>query len=455
MGLILLLHMNAGAAAEPVVYRGVDNGRALENPSMGWVFHHYDNSIGSYGLPLGPAYCGDDFPGLAVAYLRLPWSDLEPVEGEIRWSILDTVIQRYVAAGRGFAFRFTTFEGGSEYGTPGWVFEAGAGRHQAHVYGNECWEPDYDDPIYLEKLENFLRAAGERYDESPDLAFVDVGTVGLWGEGHPVGKKYDMSMLRQHIDMHRRCFPNALLVANDDWNRHIGHEGDVAPLDYMRSIGGTFRDDSILVYVDPKAYRTDHLAQPFWPDRPVVLEMGHYGHMENTEGLVEQFPRHLTDVEDYRASYVSIHCAPQVLLERQRETVDAISRRMGYRLLPVEIAWERPVAHEQGLAVTSSWINTGVAPCYPGGHVAYWLFDGEGCLHACLVDGDLDVKSLPVDGEMSEPREATMPLPHDLPPGTYELRVSVGRPDGTPVIALPLDGDDRSRRYRLGDLTVE
>ena len=177
--------------------------------------------------------------------------------------------------------------------------------------------------------------------------------------------------------------------------------------------------------------------------------------MENTEGLVEQFPRYLTDVGDYRASYVSIHCAPQVLLERRRETVDAISRRMGYRLLPVEIAWESQVAREQGLAVTSSWINAGVAPCYPGGYVAYWLFDGEGNLRACLVDAGFDVRSLPVDGESTEPREAAMPLPHDIQPGEYELRVSVGRPDGTPVIALPLDGDDGSRRYRLGNVTVK
>ena len=33
--------------------------------------------------------------------------------------------------------------------------------------------------------------------------------------------------------------------------------------------------------------------------------------------------------------------------------------------------------------------------------------------------------------------------------------ISVGKPDGTPVIALPLAGDDGKRRYRIGTIEVE
>ncbi len=39
-------------------------------------------------------------------------------------------------------------------------------------------------------------------------------------------------------------------------------------------------------------------------------------------------------------------------------------------------------------------------------------------------------------------------------PGTYDLCVSVGRRDATPVIALPYDNDDGHRRYKLGTVTV-
>ena len=39
-------------------------------------------------------------------------------------------------------------------------------------------------------------------------------------------------------------------------------------------------------------------------------------------------------------------------------------------------------------------------------------------------------------------------------PGRYDLFISVGRRDGTPVIGLPLPGNDGHRRYRLGRLSL-
>ena len=42
----------------------------------------------------------------------------------------------------------------------------------------------------------------------------------------------------------------------------------------------------------------------------------------------------------------------------------------------------------------------------------------------------------------------------NLPAGEYDVFVSVGRRDGTPVIALPLADTDGHRRYKLGKITV-
>ena len=46
------------------------------------------------------------------------------------------------------------------------------------------WEPVFDDPVFLVKLENFLRAFAARYDGKPWLRYVDIGSIGDWGEGH-------------------------------------------------------------------------------------------------------------------------------------------------------------------------------------------------------------------------------------------------------------------------------
>ena len=48
-----------------------DNGKALENPRMGWTMHFYSNIIDNYGSKLEPSDTLDDFPGLSTVYLRI------------------------------------------------------------------------------------------------------------------------------------------------------------------------------------------------------------------------------------------------------------------------------------------------------------------------------------------------------------------------------------------------
>jgi hypothetical protein len=223
---LLLVCAVVGAGPAGKTVRPADTGEALENPGMGWVFHHYDNSIQSYGPPLGPDYSGEGWPGLTVAYLRLAWSYLEPQPGVFDWTLVDTVAQRYIQAGRKVAFRFTCFESGIPYATPEWLKDAGVGGRwfrygkgvvdDPHLPG-ACWEPDYDDPLFLKHLDLFLAAAAARYDGNPNVAFVDIGSIGIWGEGNPCTRGYPLSMYKTHIDLHAKHFKKTLLVGMDDW----------------------------------------------------------------------------------------------------------------------------------------------------------------------------------------------------------------------------------------------
>ena len=165
-----------------------DDGRALINPYMGWTMHYYSNIPYNYGWNLEPSDSLEWFEGCSVIYLRLPWAYIEPEEGVFNWSIVDTPAQRWIEKGKQVAFRFTTSENWVEYATPKWVFDAGA-KGVRYDWGEPFKEdgkyvdPEFDDPIYLEKLENFLKAAGERYGNNPNVAFIDVGTYGMWGKG--------------------------------------------------------------------------------------------------------------------------------------------------------------------------------------------------------------------------------------------------------------------------------
>ena len=448
---------------EDVTVRPADNGAELVNPGMGWVLHYYDNLPAHYGSKLLPSDTLDDWPGLTVNYLRIPWSFIEPEEGKFNWSVLDTPAQRWMAKGKQVAFRITASESWTRWATPRWVHDAGAKGYdfrpgQGVQAGGPYWEPDFDDPVFLKKLDRFLAALAARYDGNAEVAFVDVGSLGVWGEGHTwASTKRPLlpATVKRHIDLHRKYFPKTLLVANDDLGGPEAKEANEV-IRYAAAQGLTLRDDSILVQPAPRAYFHAAWADPFWPKVPVILESEHYG-SSKARGCWQDGGLYLKAIEEYHASYASIHWWPQEFLQENRELVRRINQRMGYRLQLVEARWPKTVRLGEPLTIRNAWRNAGVAPCLPGGHPTWTLKDAQGGIVAALVDEGFDVRGLPV-GPLgkAEPRsqESRFQLPFQLRPGSYEIFVSIGNRTGTPKIALPFPGDDGHRRYRVGGIRV-
>jgi hypothetical protein len=462
------------AAGPTVTVRPEDTGRALVNPDMGWTMHFYSNRIENYGSKLEPSDTLDDFPGLSTVYLRVPWSFLEPEEGRCDWSLLDTPAQRWISKGKRIALRISCTESWMRYATPEWVERAGAQGHDftpgkgAHE-GGVFWEPDYDDPVFLAKLENFLRAMAARYDGNENVAFIDVGSYGVWGEGHTFHSskiRVDEATKKKHLDLHLKCFPETLLALNDDY---IGNDvrSERAPLtDYALARGVTLRDDSILVQPPPRSWYHAELAQPFWPRLPVILEHQHFGPSKSRGAWDGELL--IQSVEDYHASYMSIHWWPREELDENRETIRRINLRLGYRIQLREAAWPRRVRLGEPFTITTGWANAGVAPCYPGGYVAVTLKDEKGGIVDVQVDESFDVRDLEA-GPKGEAETQTLrsecvvarryvdgprTFARAARPGTYDLYISVGMRDGTPKIALPLEGHDGQRRYRLGQIEL-
>ncbi|MBO7742416.1 MAG: beta-galactosidase, partial [Victivallales bacterium] len=255
-----------------------DHGKALINPMMGW-FHEFYSDMAGMRFPV--ADCEqllNDFPGVSTVYMRFPWGALEPEEGKYNWSVIDWVAQQWIARGRKIARRFITSATGEyRYATPKWVLDAGA----KHIFitnkpgGLETAEVHQDDPIFLEKLENFLKAAAERYDGNPHVAFIDVA-FGTWGEGHTVithklSQEENMRQAEIHANMYRRLFPNTLLVISDDVVGPFEPGNDWPLMQRLRKMGITLRDDSILILPSAPSWH-GALAQHYWPTMPVIIE---------------------------------------------------------------------------------------------------------------------------------------------------------------------------------------
>jgi len=164
-----------------------DATRVLVNPQKGWYHHYPDNHPNKYQIARDADLLG--FPGMDHLYIRLAWAYLEPKEGQFDWAVIDRIIEKWTAHGLGISFRISCKETSTDrieqqFATPRWVMEAGAqGGHyrMGKATGPEGpWEPAFDDPVFLAKLDRFLAAFAARYDGKPWLRYLDVGSIGDW-----------------------------------------------------------------------------------------------------------------------------------------------------------------------------------------------------------------------------------------------------------------------------------
>ena len=481
-------------AANAVTMRPEATDEVLVNPGMGMVYYHYSNRLWAYGMYTKAGDALDWFPGTSVAYLRVLWNDVEPKEGEFAWDIFDSLAQNWVAKGKQIAFRIICCNQ-TENATPDWVREAGAkGVWFSYQGGKEGlsspaprWEPTYDDPVFLAKLENFLKAFAARYDGSPAVAFVDVGSFGMYGEGHTyctskLSRTETDRLARLHIALYRKHLPNTYLVVSDDMAGGADRSPSSPLMEWAHAQGVGFRDDSLMC--SSKGWFHAHWGRNAARHRlPVVLETGHY-ELCVARGNWRK-DRLLEAVVAHQASYFTIHGFPDVVLKAHAREIREMNLRLGYRFVLKDVTFPDVVTEGEPFEIASTWANVGVAPL-PFNVVAsltWSLRADDGSVVWSVTDPAFDFAELAPTLEAGERpltartrcrwgHRAPIPPWNDqvlqtlraagrvtetafdmLVPGSYTLCVSVGDRMGTPTIALPLAGGV-GRRYPISKVKV-
>jgi hypothetical protein len=372
-----------------------DTIRPLANPDKGWYHHLLDNGIHKYLIQDEKDLTG--FPGMDHLYLRLAWAFLETEEGKFDWSYIDNIVEKYVPMGYKISFRISCKETGKvneavpveidgiRYATPYWVVKAGAKGIERPEFGSPSWTPDWDDPVYLEKLDNFHKAFAEKYDGKPWVRYVDVGSIGDWGEGHTwsstrIPPKFNE--VKTHIDLYLKHYKKSLLVVTDDLLRSTGSEKEkVELLNYAIKNGISLRDDSPMVQGlmknDLSTWTVKHpdFFEAAYKRTPTVFELEHYGKVKsngywlgkNGAGMIPEFKVAGADVfrnavKIIRPTYVGFHGYLGEWLSDNPEFTIEMLNMCGYWYFPKSIN----VTQTEGSKLTFEieWLNKGVAPAY-------------------------------------------------------------------------------------------
>ena len=345
-----------------------DDEATFRNPGMGWMIYAEE-----FGEPLADA---DDFWGTvdpyvedaSVLYLRLPWSRLEPVEGHYAWTEDDNY-KRLVAGARErglrLAFRvYVDSQDSHQQATPQFVFDAGADHYPA-ASDAALLNPTVDDPVFREKFESFVVAFGAEYDDPGEVDFVDMNTIGHWGEMHSVrgltAEKWT-DTVQWLGSQYRDAFEHVLLALNINPDP-FGYD---AP-DEQFEAGAIMRRDSFgSTEWFPQKDKDAILER--WPGSLLVAENCYQSFTtretacdESFKPLRQMLERVVSDAQQLHANYLDLR-HPEDVVTWVRDNPDLVQKFAttgGYRIgptratVPTEISVDRA-----GLDV--SWQNTGV-----------------------------------------------------------------------------------------------
>lgn len=372
-----------------------DTLKVMANPDKGWYHHMLDNGVNKYLLD-------DDstlvrFPGMDHLYLRLCWAFLEPEEGKFDWSYIDNIVEKYVPLGYGISFRISCKETGPapgsvpyeidgiRYATPYWVKQAGAKGVDRPKYGSPSWTPDWNDPVYLEKLGNFHKAFAERYDGKEWVRYIDVGSIGDWGEGHTYSctrKTVTTDEIKTHIDLYLKYYKKSQIIVTDDLISNAAAEGkEKELLDYVFENGISLRDDSPMVDgymkndLDSWTVRHPEYFADIYRTKPVVFELEHYGKVKANgywrgKNGVDTIPSlGVTGAEVFtnavklmHPTYIGYHGYMDEWLKDNPDFTGSMLNMCGYWYFPESVTIG---SFRNGiLDFCIEWINRGVAPAY-------------------------------------------------------------------------------------------
>jgi|WetSurMetagenome_2_1015567.scaffolds.fasta_scaffold22221_2 hypothetical protein len=416
----------------------------LQIPGVGWqTFDRtadLDNTLNTLKFKSG------------CAYYRWYWISLEPQEGQYNFAMIDDILKTCRENNQALAFRVMCEDPTGE-GLPQWLIDKGIKRtYSACAEEGAHYAPVMSDPIFIYYHEKLIRALGQRYDGHPDLAQVDIGSVGLWGEWHIYCDPDLMPGLAiQHsvIDLYYEAFPNTPLtslmacVYDDDYAVKKGSCGWRA--DSWGDADGTGgRWNHHEYYYWP----TNNKYPDMWKSGPVVFEPGVPGGY--MDGWTAPVKRIVDDALAWHTSMLSnkSHPIPQNIIPE----IERLVMKLGFRLVLRNITVNNKAVPGTEIPIIMKWENLGIAPPYRDHRIAFRLSDAKKNSYGIVITNQSIKGWLPGETNIT----VNYKLPSALPPGNYNLEMGVVFHNSIEhFIPIANMGKSEDGWYTIGNMKIE
>jgi hypothetical protein len=380
------------------------------------------------------------------------WADIEPEKGVYNWSHLERNWGNISQTGRRVGFRIASeIPGSGKNDTPQWLIDQGIDMREYSIDGNNGFAPDWNDSLFLAAHHDFIMALGDRYDQDPRVAWIDIGSYGFWGEWHvwlnqplAASEESKESILEDYFE----AFPTKKMV--------IAFDDDFAT-EYVTNRGGGIRNDCLGEEDSNNWYLTSlngidpSLNDRVWKTAIITGEFcgSGYGAME---GTTERFELNYAFIQETHWSYIgSAGGAISPQDDTHRANLDKLHKTLGYRFVLRKVEHEGAVNTNSDLSVSITVENKGVAPFYYDWPLAIYLISADGGVEL-ERELEVDIKTwLPGLHTISE----SVNIPADTESGSYEVKLAILDPDtGEPGVMFANTDRDDEGRYLVSKLTV-
>ena len=348
----------------------------------------YKESQAAFGNPLmgyaPSAWYNEVSEDISLLYMDITWAELEPEEGVYNWASIDeeNQISRWRKEGKHLVFRFVCDIPGEEahMDIPEWLYEKSgkAGKWYDGEYG-KGFAPDYNNPTIISCHEQAVKALGEHFGQDGLISYVELGSLGHWGEWHvnysegiqripreAVRDKYILPWTEAFPDamiLMRRPFAAAEKYGFGLYNDMTGQpEATQSWFDWINNGGKYDQTGEKNVIVSMK---------DFWKTAPSG------GEFTSSLSMEEMLDTNLSGtVEMIREAHTTF-LGPKIPDENYVDGYKEVLKNMGYRLW-ISMAELKNTAKGSRLKLT--WENSGVAPMYKEWPVYVYIEDESGKL---------------------------------------------------------------------------
>ncbi len=357
---MLLLNV-AHASAVTVAVTYPESEKELVNPYMGNAAWANDTNAREQPFTL--------------VYANLLWSDFEPDEGVYDFDSFEKAnhFDKWRREGKHIILRFVMDQPGnkSHRDIPGWLFIKTGKDGEAYKtsYGRG-YNPNYENPVLIEAHGKAIAALGERYGQDPFVAYVELGSLGHWGEWHVHDKLHPLPLsdVRDlYVAPYLDAFPKAKLMMRRPFS--IAAQNNMGL--YNDASGDAESTGSWLTWIENGGIYNqtgeENALTPMadaWRHAPIGGELTTGA--KKTEllegGILDETLRL------FELSHTSwIGPGSFVDVERDggyQQALDKINVKIGYRLRVA--ACEVSQTADGQVVIDLAWANSGIAPFYFG-----------------------------------------------------------------------------------------